>query len=155
MGVDNGSLGRRYLDELWGKGNLALVDELVDPSIVLRDPMSAEVTGIENVRQRVKEMLATFSDTSNTIHDVIVSGDRVVIRGTWRGVHRGDFFGIPGTGKPVSCEGVEVLRIKNGKVVENISYFDLYTMFQQLGALPSPDKLAPAKQAPVGPSMRT
>ena len=42
MGVDNAAVARRYMTELWGKGNVQLIDELVDDDIVVSDPMSAE-----------------------------------------------------------------------------------------------------------------
>ena len=54
-----------------------------------------------------------------------------------------DFFNIPATGRSVSCETVELLKISDGKVVENTSSFDVYGMFQQMGALPSPEQLKP------------
>ena len=71
----------------------------------------------------------------------------MVIRDTWSGVQKGVVFGLQPTGKPVSCTAVEFLRVKNGKIVENISYVDLYGMLQQLGAVPPFDQLEQARQA--------
>ncbi len=148
MGVDNGTLARRYMTELWTKGNLELIDELCADDIVLRDPMTPDtVSGKDTVRQRIKEMPTIFSDSSINIDEVIVSGDRVVLLTTWKGVHTGSFFGVKATGKTITCKSTEVLRIKNGKVVENMSYFDAYTLFQQMGALPAMDKLKPKEEA--------
>ena len=144
MGVDNATVARRYMTEIWGKGDLDVVDELVAPEIVLRDPLSPEVRGIEAVRERVRDMTATFSNGSITIDEIIVSGDRAVVCHTWRGVHRGELFGVPGTGRTLTVKVVELLRIEGGKVVENTSYFDAYGMIQQLGVLPPPDQLAGA-----------
>jgi len=155
MGVDNGVIARRYMTEIWSEGKFDAIDELVGDDIVLRDPMTpGSVTGKAEVRKRVTEMPKMFGDNALHIKETIVSGDRVVMLTTWRAVHKGDFFGIAGTGKTITCEGVEVLRINNGKVVENESYFDVYTMFQQMGALPSPDKLKPKERAQQTPTSR-
>lgn len=144
MGVDNAALARRYMTELWGKNNENLIDELVDDEILLRDPMTPDgVRGKAEVRKRVNGMTNMFENSSITIRDVIVSGDRVVVTSTWRGTHKGDFYGVKGTGKTVNCESVDVLRMKNGKVVENESFFDSYSMLQQMGALPPLEQFKP------------
>lgn len=156
MGVDNGAVARRYLTELWGKGNVDLIDELVDPQIKLVDPMTpGGVQGLDVVRERVQGMSKEFDDNSLTIDEVIVAGDRVIVRTTWSGVHRGDFFGFKNTGRRASCKTVELLRISNGKVIENLSYFDTYEMFQQLGILPSPDQLRDALKPQAAASQPT
>jgi steroid delta-isomerase-like uncharacterized protein len=154
MGVDISAAARRYVLELWGQGKLDLMDELVGDDIVLKDPMSESATGKQVLKQRVGEMNKAWADGSYMVHEIIVAGDRAIVRGTWRGRQIGDFFGIKPTNKKVSCEGVELLKFANGKIVEDISYFDVYTMFQQLGALPPVDKLVqqrpqPATTAPV------
>lgn len=145
MGTDNAGVARRYLTEVWANGNLAAVDELVGKHIVVRDTMGTDLRGIDRVKEMVKKMKPTFSDNTFTIEENIVAGDRVVVRYTWRGVHRGAFFGIPGTGRTLTNQGIELLRIANGKVVEQLAYMDSYSLFQQLGALPERDKLVKAR----------
>jgi steroid delta-isomerase-like uncharacterized protein len=142
MGVDNAAVARRYMMEIWSNGDVDAIDELCDDEIVLSDPMTPEaVKGKPAVRQRVERMPEIF-DSSIRIREIIVSADRVVLLTTWQGVHKGEFLGIAGTGRTVTCECVEVLRIRGGKIIENTSYFDVYSMFQQMGALPPPDQLA-------------
>ncbi len=142
MGVDNANIARRYMTEVWANGSLAAVDELVDKGVVLRDPMSLRPReGIEKLKERVEQLSKDFDHQTVTIEEIMVAGDRVVVRHTWRGIHRGNFYGIKGTGKTLTASSVEFLRIRNGKVVENISYFDVYAMFEQLGVLPPPEHL--------------
>lgn len=112
--------------------------------------MTPPKKGKDEVRKWMAMLANDFADNQFTIEEVIVSGDRVVVRNWWSATVKGDFFGIKAAGKKLSVPAVQVLRIKNGKVVENISYSDTYAMFQQLGALPPPDQLMPqeAKRAP-------
>ena len=140
MGFDNASLARRYLTEVWGKGNLAVADELVDDKVKISDPLSEKpAESLAAFKERIEMMSKEFTDNLLTIEELVSAGDIVVVRDRWTGVCAKDFFGVPGSkGKRLTCDAVEWIRIKNGKVVENITYFDAYTLFQQLGALPPP-----------------
>ena len=156
MGVDTAALARRYMNEIFAKGKLDAIDELVGDNIELKDPMTPHgVRGKDALRERVREMSRSFSDAEFDVDEVIVAGDRVIMRQTWRGKHTGDFMGLRATGKTVSCLACDILRIEDGKVVENISYFDVYEMLQQLGLLPPPGA-APAgagsAAAPAAPA---
>jgi predicted SnoaL-like aldol condensation-catalyzing enzyme len=78
-----------------------------------------------------------FPDYRVTIHDVIVEGDKVVTRKTFTGTHRGDWMGIPASGRRVSFGAIDIVRIDGGKVVEHWAQFDMLTLAQQIGALPA------------------
>jgi steroid delta-isomerase-like uncharacterized protein len=82
-------------------------------------------------------MRAAFPDTRMTIEDEIAEGDKVVIRWTIRGTHKGEYMGIAPTGKEVTVTGISVYRIERGKIVEDWSNNDMLGMLQQLGAIPS------------------
>jgi len=77
-----------------------------------------------------------FSDRQITVEDLIAEGDKIMARITWRGIHSGDFQGLPPTGKQVVIGAFIVERIKDGKTVEHWSLFDQRSMMQQLGLVP-------------------
>jgi len=81
-----------------------------------------------------------FPDLERPVEDLVAEGDRVVARWTSSGTHKGDFQGIPPTGKHVETSGITIFRIENGKIVEEWSESDVLGMLQQLGAIPSPGK---------------
>jgi steroid delta-isomerase-like uncharacterized protein len=141
MGFDNAQIARRFLEEIWGGGKVEAVDELVDPEIEVRDTMGTNIKGIDKVKELLEKLQTIFSDMVFTIEDVIVAGDRVVVRYTSTATHRGDFFGAPGTGRKVTNRACEVFRIANGKVVENIGYMDLYALLEQVGRVAPRDQL--------------
>ncbi len=69
---------------------------------------------------------------------MIAEGDKVVIRQTWSGTHKGEFMGIPATGRRVSIAVIDIIRVADGRFVEHWGQLDLMGMMQQLGAIPAP-----------------
>ena len=84
-----------------------------------------------------KYIRSAFSGWHFTVEDVIAEGDKVVLRGTFRGSHTGEFFGIPPTGKQVEISGIHILTIKDGKVTEHWANNDDLKLMQQLGVIPT------------------
>ena len=60
-----------------------------------------------------------FPDSRVTIDDMIAEGDQVVTKKTFTGTHTGDFAGIPSTGNKVTLEFVDIMRVRDGKIVEH------------------------------------
>ena len=73
---------------------------------------------------------------THTLEDVLVDGDRVVVRGTDRGTHRGDFLGFPASGREVTTTWIEIFRMENGKAAEGWLETDTATLRDQLVAEP-------------------
>jgi steroid delta-isomerase-like uncharacterized protein len=81
--------------------------------------------------------LPAFPDWYSTAGELIAEGDRVAERWTGRGTHRGEFHGIPPTGKQVAVPGVVFYRLRDGRIIEFRGSFDMLTMLQQLGVAPA------------------
>ena len=75
-----------------------------------------------------------FSDQRWDIHDVLAEGDKVVLRCTHAGVHTGDFFGLPATGRSFAYKQIHIIRIRNGKGLEHWAVRDDASLMQQLTA---------------------
>jgi predicted ester cyclase len=73
------------------------------------------------------------------VHDVIADGDRVAVRHTHRATHGGEFMDLPPTGKQVVVEGIEIFRLRDGRIAEFWHQDDLLSLLQQLGAIPAPE----------------
>jgi predicted ester cyclase len=70
---------------------------------------------------------------------MVAEGDRVVVWGVSHGTHRGDFMGIPATGKEIAVGWFSLFRFTpNGRIQEDIVALDQFSMLQQLGAIPAP-----------------
>jgi len=137
----NKTFVRRYWEQVWNQGNLAVVDELIasdfDGHPLPSDPDFGR--GPAGQKQLVGMYRTAFPDLHMTIEDMTAEGDRVVVRWTVRGTQTGEMMGIPATGKPTTVTGMFLNRLAAGKIVEGWGNFDALGMMQQLGLLPTPE----------------
>jgi len=146
MSEQNKGLVRRVIEEIWNKGNLALVNELHAPNVVAHNPGNLEVKGPEGEKQLVAMYRTAFPDLRITIEDQIAEGDKVVTRWKSRGTHRGELIvgerSFPPTGKQAVISGISISRIVGGKLVETWADWDRMSLMQQLGVIPLPERTA-------------
>jgi len=79
---------------------------------------------------------AAFPGYDLIADDIISEGDKVVVRATMRGTQRGEFNGIPATGKSVTVSIMLIYRLSKGKIVEHWMNADSLGLLQQLGVIP-------------------
>jgi predicted ester cyclase len=80
-----------------------------------------------------------FDNWDINLEDQIGEGDRVATRWIASATNTGQVMGMPPTGKTVRVTGVNVTRFAEGKIVESWFNFDMLTLLQQLGAIPTPE----------------
>jgi steroid delta-isomerase-like uncharacterized protein len=137
---ENKAIVRRYFEEAWGKGNLDVMDELMAPDFVNHGSVPGHpVTDREDMKRIEEATRQAFPDVSFEMHDMVAEGDMVVYRWTGGGSQQGEFMGIPPSGRRFSTQGAVFSRVRDGKIVEQRRIVDVYTMMQQLGAIPSPE----------------
>lgn len=134
----NKALARRWLEQVWSKGNLAELDELYAANFVWHWAPPGVASNREGYRQFVTANFAAFSDVRCPAEEIVAEGDKVVVRWTWRATHKGEYMGIAPTGKQITMTGICILRIADGKIAEEWGEMDMLGMMQQLGAVPSP-----------------
>jgi steroid delta-isomerase-like uncharacterized protein len=135
----NKALVRRLMEDVFNRGNIGLVDELFAPDFVEHEELPPGIPpGIEAVKMLPTIFRSAFPDFQITVDDVIAEGEKVVVRSTWSGTHKGEFMGIPPSGKSVSFGVYDTIRIAGGKVVEHWGQMDNMGLMQQLGVVPAP-----------------
>jgi predicted ester cyclase len=72
------------------------------------------------------------------LDDIIVEGDRIAMRHSFRGTHKAPFQGIPATDRSVVVTAIVTVRVSDGKVVEGWLHADFFGLLQQLGVIPQP-----------------
>ena len=138
---ENKAILRRMVEEVICGGNLDLMDELVAPDFVNHHSIAtgeaSHSIGVETFRQEIMQLRSVFPDIAMTIIHLLADGDKVVAHFQVRGTHKGEFIGIPATGKKVEFSGITIVRIANGKLAERWNIADRYGLLQQFGAIPS------------------
>jgi steroid delta-isomerase-like uncharacterized protein len=120
--------------KIWNEGNLALIDELIAPDYVEHTAgISEDIVGIDAFKERVTDLRNSFPDFNVTVEELIVKDDRIVWRWIATGTNTGTMNDIPPTGKKIRIEGVGILRVVDGKIVERLPYWNEATMLRQLG----------------------
>jgi predicted ester cyclase len=143
MSEDNKTLLRRMVDEVIVGGKLELLDELIAPSFVNHNLIStgeaAASVGIEGFKQEIAALRVAFPDITIAVDDLLADGDKIIARMRTNGTHKGDWAGIPPTGKVVSnVPSISIVRIADGKFVERWNVTDRLTPLQQLGIISLP-----------------
>jgi steroid delta-isomerase-like uncharacterized protein len=134
----NKALFRRFVEEAFNKGNVSIIDELLAPNFVEREVLPPGTPGgREGVKQLTMMFRTAFPDFNVRIDDMIAEDDKIVARTTWNGTQKGEFMGIPPSGKRVSFDVIDIIRLSGGKFVEHWGVMDSSTMMQQLGAIPA------------------
>ena len=141
---ENKAIVGRWFTEFWGKNcNLAIVDELAAPDMLLQYSLHAPRRGRDDIKRFMTDFRAAFPDLEfGGTADLIAEGDHVVGRWEGGGTHTGPAFddflvgGLPArSGRKMRFGGITVLRVKDGKVAEEIGLDDGVTALQQLGLL--------------------
>jgi len=137
---DNKQFMRQFVEEAINKKNLDAIDELVAEDFVEHVPFPGQGPGREGLRQVLATFLSAFPDIRWTLEEQIAEGEKVVSRFTMTGTHRGDFLGIPPTGKSVNIWGVVIDVVRDGKFAESRIIMDTLGLMQQLGMIPMPSE---------------
>lgn len=124
----------RFYGEVINKHQLELADKYIAMDAIDHDPMNdPKLSTIENFKSIFSMMRKGFPDMQFKIEDVITQGDKVVVRYRMTGTHSGDFMGMKATNRKVDLQGVDIMRVSNGKFVEHWGFMDSMQLMQQLG----------------------
>jgi len=135
---ENRALTQRFYAEVWNKGNLDAVADLLSSDFVDHAAPPGFPPGLEGAKQVFVMYRSAFPDFRLSVGDVIAEGDKVVVRWVTQGTHQGELMGIPPTGKRVTVTGIDLFRVAGGKIAEHWAEFDMMGMMQQLGVIPAP-----------------
>jgi steroid delta-isomerase-like uncharacterized protein len=131
------SLVHRVIEEFWNQGQLSVADELFTADYVRHDPATADLAGgVDGARAGCVRFRTAFPDLRLTVADLLMDGDKAVVRWTTSGTHQGDLMGIAPTGKKVGLTGISIMRFAGAKVAEEWVNWDTLGMMQQLGVIP-------------------
>ncbi|MBV9302176.1 MAG: ester cyclase [Acidobacteriaceae bacterium] len=126
--------------ELWNTGNSEIAKQLYSEHAERSDPNGREPIrhrGVHQIASFVAEVRTAFPDFKLHLKESVAEGDHVAFHWTVTGTQKGEFQGIPASGRHIEFSGMSLDRLRDGKVVSEHVYFDRLALLEQLGAAPA------------------
>jgi predicted ester cyclase len=141
MTTDTKTMVERIPLEILNEGKFGLIDEIYATDFVEHQTQPGVPPTREGFKQTVIALKTAFPDLHYVIEDAIEGGDRIVHRLTASGTMKGDFAGMPATGKHATWTEIHIGRVANGRITEHWGLVDQLGMFVQLGVVPAPGRV--------------
>lgn len=134
MSEANKAIVQQFVDEFWNKGDLTTAEKFLAADSFRHDPATPDVgRGPEGEKQPAVIYRGAFPDLHLTLEDMLADGEKVVLRWTARGTHKGDLRGAAPTGRRFEVSGITILRLSGGKIAEAWVNWDALGLMRQLG----------------------
>ena len=137
---ENKAVVRRFFEELLSTDNFAVADEILSSGFRFYFAGSPDPMKLEQYKEFLVGRRAAFPDRRFVVEDIIAEEDKVSARFTMRGTHKGEFRGLAPSGREVTMSGIDMIRLAEGKIVEDRVEVDQLGMMQQLGVIASPQQ---------------
>jgi len=135
--VDSAAANKRLVarmhDELLASRDPSRVDEFFAPEFVSHNMPPGFPQGVEGVRRFMGMFGEALPDVSVEVGPMVAEGDLVSVRTVTSGTHRGSLLGVPGSGRRVSIDGVDIVRVRDGRIVEHWGLTDSVGLLRQVG----------------------
>ena len=114
-------------------GNLEVMNDLVASYAIENDPAPGQAKGPQGYIDFFTKLRAAFPDLKLEVEQLVADDDNIAFAYTMTGTHKGDFNGIPATGKSVKARGLQISRFEDGKMVERWGSSDELGILKQIG----------------------
>jgi steroid delta-isomerase-like uncharacterized protein len=125
----------RYSQEIFNEGNLDAVYDLLADDYTHQTPPPGVAPTREGFKEFVSTAQSALDNNALITDDIFAYEDKVVQRWRTTGVHTGTFLGVPASNKSVEFSGISLYTVRNGKIVEDWTLFDMVGLMQQIGAM--------------------
>lgn len=136
MSEQNKALVRRFYEDVFNKKDVDAIDEICAPDFVDHTAMPGQAPGRQGLKDGLRMYVKAFPDMRVNIEEIIAERDLVAVRFHGLATHRGELFGTPATGRAIVFNGIDVIRVHNGKAVEAWHQGDDLVGLLQLGIKP-------------------
>ena len=134
----NAAVVRAFISDLFTSGDLSAVDRYLDPQIVIHARPMGFSADAEGMRSAAVTLRAACPDWHSDVLHLIAEADLVAEHFVASGTHRGELFGVAPTGAVLTLAGINLFRVRNGRIVEWWPRLDELGMLRQLGLAPVP-----------------
>jgi steroid delta-isomerase-like uncharacterized protein len=134
----NKAVVKRFVEEVKNQRKFEKMDQFFAPGYLEHNTTVASFgKGTEGYKKFLGHLFTAYPDDVLTIEFIFAEGDRVCYRASETGTNKGEFLGIPPTGKKATWTEIQFFRFENGKIVEHWVDVDIYSWFVQIGVIPS------------------
>jgi steroid delta-isomerase-like uncharacterized protein len=125
----------RWIEEGWKNGDVSVVDRLHDPDFVDHDP-GGRAPDNRGFKEGIASLFAAFSGFDARVDDIVVDleAGTAAVRWSAEGTQTAPYLGAPPTGRTISFKGIEIVRIRDGRITERWGEWDGMDLLMQLGA---------------------
>ena len=131
MSDENKALVRRFYEQM-SAGNVDVIDELIADDLIEHDEFPGLEPSKAGVRKFFETLRAAFPDLEMIAEDMVAEGDKVFVRATIRGTHRGEFLGVAATNRRITIPIGDYVRFANGRLVEHWGITNTGALMEQL-----------------------
>jgi steroid delta-isomerase-like uncharacterized protein len=135
---DNSAIVRRFIEETINQGQIDSAAQFVWEDVVEQVPFPGQGPGLEGLKETLRGMRSAFPDLFFSVEEQIADGDKVLTRFEWTGTHRGEFVGIPATGRSVKVWGIVIDRLEDSRIKDTRIIMDMLGLMMQLGVFLPP-----------------
>ena len=138
MTQDNSAIVRRFIEETINQGQIDSAAQFVWEDVVEQVPLPGQGPGLEGLKETLCGLRSAFPNLFFSVEEQIADGDKVLTRFEWTGTHRGEFVGIPATGRSVKVWGMVIDRLEDSRIKDTRIIMDMLGLMMQLGVFPPP-----------------
>jgi predicted ester cyclase len=133
----NIELIQRYFHEVWNRGVLDVLDEIIDPEYLNHSSnIPNPRPGPADLKPIVQAMRQAISNLHYEILDIVAGADKVAVHVRLTGTHTDTLFGMPAHGRPLDVPQMQIEWIRNGRIWQHWRLTDELSLLRQMGALP-------------------
>jgi predicted ester cyclase len=144
MAADNQGM-RDFYEKVMNAHSPDMVDSFVSSDYVEHQVDPHYPPTREGLKTSFRDLFAAYPDFHVKLNFVFEHGDTAIAQITITGTNTGSMMGMPPTNKAVNFDGVDIVRLVNGKAVEHWGYLEETKMMTQLGLMPSPPMMDSSK----------
>jgi steroid delta-isomerase-like uncharacterized protein len=132
----NKKLITAYFEEVWNKGNILLLDEIISEDYINHSPGTPNPPkGPSGLKPIIESMRNAIPDLHYSILDLVVTEEKVAARVKMTGTHRGHFFGIPASNQKIEVNQINIEKIRDGRISEHWRITDDLNLMKQMGVI--------------------
>ena len=123
-----------FYAQVWNERDARVAREILDPEFRFRGSLGPELSGVEAFLGYVAAVHAALGEYTCHLDELLEAGDRLAARLRFRGIHRGEFFGVPATGRTIEWAGAAFFTVAHGRLARLWVLGDVDAVRRQLGA---------------------